>query len=65
LAAGQSLKIASCRGGWGVRTCSRSATAIHSMAVDWTPNLPNERWTLYYRRPWLIVSCNGFILKMV
>jgi len=32
LAAGRSLNCASCRGGWGERSCPRSATAIHSMA---------------------------------
>jgi len=31
------------RGGWGKRSCPRSATASHSMAVDRTRNLPIER----------------------
>jgi len=39
LAAGQSLKFASCRGGWDEPSYPRSATAIHSVAVDRTPNL--------------------------
>ena len=48
LAAGRSLKFASCRGGWGDRFCSRSASAINSVAVDRTPNLSSERRTLQY-----------------
>jgi len=46
LAAGRSLNSASCRGGWGDRSCPRSATVIHSVAVDRTPNLPIGRRTL-------------------
>jgi len=49
LVAGRSLKFASCRGGWGERSCPRSATAIHSVFVDQTPNLPIGRRTLYHR----------------
>jgi len=48
LAAGQSLNCASCWGDWGERSCPRSATAIHSVAVDRTPNLPIRRRTLTY-----------------
>jgi len=33
---------------WGERSCPRSATAIHSVAVDRTPNLPIERRKLYH-----------------
>jgi len=39
----RSLKFASCRGGWGECSCPRSATAIHSVTVDQTPNLGIER----------------------
>jgi len=46
LATGRSLICASWRGGWGECSCPRSATAIHSVAVDRTPNLPIERRTL-------------------
>ena len=46
LAAGRSLNCASCRGDWGERSFPRSTTAIHSVAVDRTPNLPIERLTL-------------------
>ena len=63
LVAGRSLKYASCRGGWGERSCPRSATAIHSVAADRTPNLPIGRRTLKplcYCRPnswlWLKLS---------
>ena len=34
LAAGRSLNSASCRGSWGECSCPRSATAIHSVAVE-------------------------------
>jgi len=34
LAPGRSLKFASCPGGWGERSCLRSATAIHSVVAD-------------------------------
>jgi len=37
LAAGRSLRSASCRGGWGERSCPSSATAFWSVAVDRTP----------------------------
>jgi len=40
LAAWQRLKCASYRGSWGGRSCPRSATEIHSVAVDRTPNFP-------------------------
>ena len=49
----RSLNCASCRGGWGEHSCPRSATAIHSMTVDRTPNLPIERQTLYH---WAIAA---------
>jgi len=39
LAAGRSLINAFRRGGCGERSCPRSATASHSVAVDRTPNL--------------------------
>jgi len=39
LATGRSLKFASFRGGWSERSCPRSATANHSVAVDRTRNL--------------------------
>jgi len=45
-AAGRSPKCASCQGGWGERSCPRSATAIHSVAADRTANLPIGRRTL-------------------
>jgi len=33
-----SLTFAFCRGSWCERSCSRSATTIHSVAVDRTPS---------------------------
>jgi len=36
-------EIASYRGSWGKRSCPRGATALHSVAVNWTHNLPTER----------------------
>jgi len=62
LAAGRSLKCASCRGGWGERSCPRSVTAIHSVAADRPPNLPIGRRTLKplcYCRP-SSFFCNSF-----
>ena len=53
LAAGLSLNCASCRGNWGECSFPRSATAIHSVAVDRTPNLPTGRRTLYH---WAIAT---------
>ena len=53
LAAGRTLEFASCRGVWGERFCPRSATAIHSVAVDRTPNLSIGRRTLYH---WAIAA---------
>jgi len=47
-AAGRSLNCASCRVGWGERSCPRSVTTIHSVAVDRTPNFSIERRTLYH-----------------
>ena len=46
MAAGLSLNCPSCRGGWGERPSS--GMAIHSVAVDRTPNLPTGRRTLYH-----------------
>ena len=37
---GRSLINAFCRGGWGERSCLRSATASHSVVVVRTPNFP-------------------------
>jgi len=53
LAAGRSLESASCRGGLYERSCSKSATAIHSLAVGRTLN---------YRRPkvYVDVQCSQF-----
>jgi len=59
MTAGRSLNCASCRGGWGKRSCPKSATAIHSVAVDRPSNFPIERRTLYHwatatpRRFWI------------
>ena len=56
LAACQRLKYASYRGSLGARYCPRSTTASHSVSVNWTHNLPIERWTLplgYLRRQFL------------
>jgi len=39
LAEGRNLNCASWRGGWGERSCPKSDTAIHAVAVDRTPNL--------------------------
>ena len=38
--------------GWGERSCPRSATAVHLVVVDRTPNLHNNVWLLlfYYSR---------------
>jgi len=36
-------EIASYRGSWDKRSCPRGATALHSVAVNWTHNLPTER----------------------
>jgi len=44
----KSLNNPSCRVGWSERSCPRSATAIPSVAVDRTPNLPIGRRTLYH-----------------
>jgi len=43
-------------GGWGERSCPRSATTIRSVAVDRAPNLPIGRWTFYH---WAIVPQTG------
>jgi len=45
---GQRRKYVPYRGSWGERSFPRSTTAIHSVAVDRTPNLPIERRTLYH-----------------
>ena len=37
-----------CRGGWGERSCPRSATAIHSVAADRTRDISIEKRTLYH-----------------
>jgi len=62
LAAGRSLNCASCRGGWGERSCPSSATAIHSVAVDRTTNLPIERLTLDH---WAIVAPSSFLTRYI
>jgi len=49
LAACQCLKCASYRDSLGERSCPRSTTAIHSVAVDRTLNPPIERRTSYRR----------------
>jgi len=36
-------EIASYRGSWGEWSCPRGATALHSVSVNWTHNLPIER----------------------
>jgi len=41
------LNCAPFRGVWDERSCARSATAIHSVAVDRTCSLPVETQTLY------------------
>ena len=53
--AGWSLNCASWQDGWGEHSCPRSATAIDSVAVDRTPNLPIERRTLFH---WAIAAPN-------
>jgi len=45
--AGRSLIFASCRGSCGELDCLRSATAIHSVAVERPLNLLIEKRTLY------------------
>lgn len=47
LAVGRSLKYDSWQIGWGECSWFRSSTAIHSVAVSRTSNLPGERQTLY------------------
>jgi len=49
LAAGGSLNCDCCWGCWGERSRPRSVTAIHSLALDRTPNLPIGRRTLYHK----------------
>jgi len=49
--AGHSLNCASCWGGCGESSFPRSATTIHSVAVDRIPNLPIGRRTLNH---WLL-----------
>jgi len=58
IAASRGLNCASCRGGWVERSCPRSATTIHSAAVDRSPNLPLEGRTLYY---WAIAAQLHFL----
>ena len=43
---GPSLNCSSCRGRWRERSCPRSATSVHSVVADRTPNLPIETRTL-------------------
>ena len=40
-----------CRGGWGERSCPRSTTAIHSVAMNRTPNFLFGRRT-FTTEPW-------------
>ena len=47
LAAGRNLKFAPSRGNFGWTPCPRS-TAVHSVALDRTPNLSIEGRTLYH-----------------
>jgi len=47
-AVSQRLNYFSCRGSWGEHF-PKSATAIHSVAVDRTGNLPIERQTSHLR----------------
>ena len=47
------MKYASYRGSWGERSCPRSTTASHSVALNWTRNLPIERRTLYH---WVVAA---------
>jgi len=47
LVASQAWINAFCRGGCGERSCLRSTTASHPVAVNRTPNLLIGRWTLY------------------
>jgi len=64
LAEGGNLKFYSCRGCWGGRSCPRSVTTIHSVAVDRTPNLPIERgrsWAIA-TQPVLRFSLKYFVL---
>jgi len=56
-AKGRSLKFASCRGDWCESSCPRSVTAIPSVAVDRTPNLPFGRRTLHH---WAIFLVGGW-----
>ena len=32
------------RDSWGERSCRSGTTALHSVSVNWTRNLPTERW---------------------
>jgi len=60
MAAGRSLNIVPCRSVWGERSCPRSATAIHSVAVGRTSNLPIW-WTLCH---WAIAAPNEEIKSL-
>jgi len=46
-------EIASYRGSWSERSCPRSATALHSVSVNWTHNLPVLRRKLHH---WAIAT---------
>jgi len=62
LAACQCLKYASYRGSLGERSCPRSTTASHSVAVDRTLNPPIERRTSH-RRPNEMFVANACVRK--
>ena len=56
-------EIASYRGSWGERSCPRGSTALQSVSVNCTLNLPIERRTLRlsYRHPSEIFFANTWV----
>jgi len=58
MAVGKSLNFASCRGGWGERSCPRNVTTV---AVDRRANLPIERRTIHQ---WVIAALLLFLILM-
>jgi len=66
MAVNRSLNFTSCLSGKGECSCPRSATVVHSVAVDRTCNLSvREAVTqlLNYRRPQILTLCNPFFFS--
>ena len=62
-AAGLSLNCASCRCGLDESFCPRSATEIHSVVMDRTPNLPTGRRTLYHWANAVLKCFTAFLFR--